>query len=86
MDLKELATYSTLTEANLVKARLASNGIDSAIQADVASSSLPSFELIEGVRVLVREGDLAEAFEVLERMLPSGDAPGEPGHREMTGE
>lgn len=72
MDLRLLATFSTLTEANLVKAKLETFGIDSAVQADVGSSTLPNFERVEGVRVLVRDTDLAAAYEVLERMLPSG--------------
>lgn len=73
MDLRVLATFATSTEANLVKARLETYGIDSIVQADVGSSTLPTLERAEGVRVLVREGDAAKAYEVLERMLP---APG----------
>lgn len=74
MTLAQLGTFPTLTEANLVKAKLAVNGIESAVEADVGSSTLPVLERIEGVKVLVREADLAEAYEVLERMLP---APGD---------
>lgn len=76
MSLSRLAVFSNLTEANLVKARLEVHGIDSVIQADVGSSTLPVFESIEGVRVFVRAEDLADAYEVLERMLPAstGDA------------
>ncbi len=71
MTLARLATFPTLTEANLVKAKLAVNGIESAVEADVGSSTLPVLERIEGVKVLVREADLADAYEVLERMLPA---------------
>lgn len=71
MDLARLAVFSTLTEANLVKAKLEAHGIQSVIEADVGSSTLPIFERIEGVRVFVRDEDLANAYEVLERMLPS---------------
>ncbi len=74
MRLARLATFSTLTEANLVKAKLEAHGIDSVVEADVGSSTLPVLERVEGVRVLVREADLADAYEVLERMLP---APGD---------
>jgi predicted Fe-Mo cluster-binding NifX family protein len=76
MSLSRLAVFSSLTEANLVKAKLEAHGIDSVIEADVGSSTLPVFESIEGVRVFVREEDLADAYEVLERMLPAstGDA------------
>jgi hypothetical protein len=31
------------------------------------------FAASEGIRVLVRDEDLAEAYEALERMLPPGD-------------
>lgn len=72
MDLVRLATFATLTEANLVKAKLEAYGIDSAVEADVGSSTLPNFETVEGVRLFVREDDLADAYEVLERMLPAG--------------
>lgn len=76
MSLSRLAVFSSLTEANLVKARLEAHGIDSVIEADVGSSTLPVFERTEGVRVFVRPADLADAYEVLERMLPAstGDA------------
>lgn len=73
MDLVVLGTFSTLTEANLVKARLASNGIDSVVQSDDVGSMTPTLITVRGVRVLVREPDLAPAMEALERMLPSGD-------------
>lgn len=66
-----MATYASLTEANLVKAKLAAYGIESAIEADVGSSTLPVLERIEGVKVLVREDDLADAYEIIERMLPA---------------
>lgn len=72
MDLVRLAVFATLTEANLVKAKLQAYGIESAVEADVGSSTLPNFETVEGVRVFVREDDLADAYEVLERMLPAG--------------
>lgn len=71
MDLRVLATFATLTEANLVKAKLETYEIDSVVQADVGSSTLPTLERAEGVRVLVRDRDAAEAYEVLERMLPA---------------
>lgn len=73
MDLVLLGTFSTLTEANLVKARLESDGIESIVQADDAGSMTPTLLTVRGVRVLVREADLAPAQEALERMLPAGD-------------
>ncbi len=73
MPLAKLGTYGSTTEAELVRARLEANGIDSLVQADDASGTVPSLGGIEGIRVLVREEDLADAYEVLERALPSGD-------------
>lgn len=75
MELRVLATFATLTEANLVKAKLETYEIDSVVQADIGSSTLPTLERTEGVKLLVREGEAAKAYEVLERMLPaSGSA------------
>lgn len=68
-----LGTYRSRTEAELVRGRLEVNGIDAIIQADEAAGLYPQFEAARGVQVLVRDSDLAEAMEILERMLPSGD-------------
>ena len=73
MDLTSIGTYSSVTEANLIRAKLETFGIDAVVQGDVASGSIPTIEALEGVKVLVRESDLAEAYEILERMLPTGD-------------
>jgi hypothetical protein len=73
MELARVGTYPSLTEAELVKARLEVNGIDAVVQADSASGAVPFLEVLEGVRVFVRQSDLPEALEILERMLP---APG----------
>lgn len=73
MTLALLGTYSTLIEANFIKAKLETFGIDAVVHGDVAASTIPTLEMTEGIKVLVRESNLAEAFEVLERMLPSGD-------------
>ena len=73
MDLTVIGTYSTVTEANLVRAKLETFGVDAVVERDVASGSIPTIEALQGVKVLVREADLAEAFEILERMLPAGD-------------
>lgn len=73
MELVELAIYNSLTEANLVKARLNSEGIDAMVQADDIGSTTPTLGMVRGIRVLVREDDRAVAMEVLGRMLTSGD-------------
>lgn len=75
MALSRLGTYSSLTEASLVKAKLETFGIEAIVEEDVASSSIPTLGQMAGVKVLVRESDLADAYEVLERMLPPGDSP-----------
>ncbi len=71
MPLSQIGIYSSTAEANLVKARLEFNGIEAMIQADSASGAVPQLEAYSGVRVFVRAEDMAEALEVLERMLPS---------------
>ncbi|MDH3462211.1 MAG: DUF2007 domain-containing protein [Acidimicrobiia bacterium] len=71
MSLTQVGIYSSVAEANLVKARLEYSGIDAMIQADSASGAVPQLEAYSGVRVFVRADDMAEALEVLERMLPS---------------
>lgn len=73
MGLVRLATYTSITEANLVKARLESDGIDAIIQSDDLGSTTPSVGMLRGVLVLVRQEDRARAMETLERMLTSGD-------------
>lgn len=73
MELVTLGTYNSETEAQIVHARLEAEGIDSIVQADTGAGLVPSLAPLRGVRVLVRESELADAYEVLERMLPSGD-------------
>lgn len=72
MDLTRLGTYNSVTEANIIRAKLETFGIDAIVESDVATTSIPTFDATHGVRVLVRETDLAEAYEILERMLPAG--------------
>jgi hypothetical protein len=74
VDLVKLATFSTLTEANLVKARLESEGIDALVQSDDLGSMMESMITVRGVRVLVREKDRAAAMDCLGRMLPPGSS------------
>lgn len=70
VDLVKLGTFSTLTEANLVKARLESEGIEALVQSDDLGSMMESMITVRGVRVLVREKDRAAAMDCLGRMLP----------------
>ena len=69
-----MGTYSTLTEANLVKARLEGEGIDALVQSDDLGSMMESLITVRGVQVLVREEDLAKAMDTLERMLPASSS------------
>jgi cell division protein FtsN len=73
VELVQLGTYNSITEANLVKARLESEGIEALVQSDDLGSTTPTLGVVRGVIVLVKELDRAEAMDVLERMLPSGD-------------
>lgn len=73
MGLTEVGLYGSSTEAEVVRARLDANGVEALVQADNAGGTLPTISVTGGVRVLVREEDLPEAMDVLERMLPSGD-------------
>ena len=73
MELVQLGTYTTLTEANLVKARLEAEGIAALVQSDDLGSMTPTLNTVRGVQVLVREGDRARAMDSLERMLGPGD-------------
>ncbi len=70
MELAQLGSYGSVTEAELVKARLEANGIDSVVQADNVGGTVPTLAFTRRVKVFVRDTDLAEAYEVLERMLP----------------
>jgi hypothetical protein len=69
MELVSLGTYSSLTEANLIKARLESEGIPAIVQADDVGSMTPTLITVRGVQVLVRSADRPGAMETLERML-----------------
>lgn len=65
-----LGTYNSITEANLVKARLEGAGIDAVVQSDDLGSTTPTLGAVRGIRVLVRDVDRADAMDALERMLP----------------
>ena len=73
MDLVVLGTYNSLTEANLIKARLETEGIDAVVRSDDAGSMTPTLITVRGVQVLVRESERAVAMDALGRMLPAGD-------------
>lgn len=66
MPLVRLDLYSTITEANVVKARLASAGIEAIVRSDDLGSMTPTMVTIRGVEVLVNSEDESEARAVLE--------------------
>lgn len=72
MALVRLGTYRSQVEAGVIKAKLQSYGIEAVVDVDLGVAGLPNLEMSQGVRVMVREEDLADAYEVLERMLPAG--------------
>ena len=70
MELAVVGTYASSVEANVVRARLESEGISAIVRADDIGATTPTLTLGRGVEVLVRAEDLAIAKERLERMLP----------------
>jgi hypothetical protein len=62
--LVEIGVFPTRQEAEIVQARLASEGIDSVISADDAGGAYP-FGLSGGARLLVDEADAQRANEIV---------------------
>lgn len=60
----EVGAYATRSEAEVAQAALAAAGISSVIAADDAGGAYP-FDLSGGARLLVDEGDAADARAVL---------------------
>ena len=58
--------YLSDFDAQLAKARLDAEGIPSAVISDDAGGMLPQFQMVEGVRLMVREDDLERAQEILD--------------------
>lgn len=70
MELVVIATYFSITEANVVRARLESEGIEAVVRSDDVGSTVPTMGAARGVAVMVSEGDRPRALDSLERMLP----------------
>ena len=62
---RPIAVFTSRTEADIARARLASEGIDAAVVTDSAGGWEPQLEAIRGVRVLVDDADADEAIEIL---------------------
>ena len=60
-----VATYPNLMHAEVARSKLAAAGIDAMITKDDAGGMIPSFQVFEWVRLLVREDDLPLARDVL---------------------
>lgn len=70
-----VATYTSRTEADVVAARLASEGIAAVVVTDSAGGFEPQLEMVRGVRVLVHESELDYARSVLDLDLDSDSDP-----------
>ena len=62
---RPVAVFSSRTEADIAKARLASEGIDAMVVTDSAGGWEPQLDAIRGVRVVVDEIDADDAIEIL---------------------
>lgn len=60
-----VAVFSSRTEADIARARLASEGIEATVVTDSAGGWEPQLDAIRGVRVVVDRADLDEAIEIL---------------------
>ena len=67
---RPIASYSTRTEADVVVARLASEGVPAHSVTDSAGGVEPQLELIRGVSVVVAEEDLELAASILDLEVP----------------
>jgi len=65
-DLATVAVYPIRSDAEIVRARLASEGVEALVIADDEGGLNPGFYAHYGVRVVVAAADLAAAYEVLD--------------------
>jgi len=65
-DLKVLRTYGTQFEAELVKNKLAREGIIATIDSHDAAGMFPSVDYADGVRLCVEPDDLTEAMKIVD--------------------
>ena len=63
--LKLLKNYPTDWEAQLLKSKLASEGIESVIETADTSQMLPYLNFASGYQIFVEPEDYAEAFEIV---------------------
>lgn len=75
MAARVIATYTTRAEADLVVARLSSEGIVARSVTDSAGGVEPQLEMIRGVRVVVSSHDTDEAARLLGVDPPAPETP-----------
>jgi hypothetical protein len=63
--------YSSDMDAEIAKSVLDSEGIQAMVVRDDASGMYPQFQLLIGVRLMVRQEDLERAHEILDEALDS---------------
>ncbi len=66
-----IKAYSTRMDADLAKAVLEANGIDSIVSADDAGGMEPWLALSQHIQILVREEDAGVARDLLEDSPPA---------------
>ncbi len=71
MELVRVALVMSTFEADLIAARLRSEGIDAVVLADTAGGAEPQFAAVRGVRVMVRSEDEVNAAFILEDVVTS---------------
>jgi len=73
-DLVVIETYPSVIAAEMAKATLDAAEIDSFLQSDDSGHLDPALSLTNGVKLLVRAEDAAEAAEVLEQGTPPAES------------
>jgi len=63
-----VATFSSELEADMARMNLDSNGIDSFVSKDDCGGMRPWLQPITGVRLIVRESEAKQAFDILEEI------------------
>lgn len=73
-DLELVKKFMSDIDANMAKSRLEAEGIMAIVMMDDAGGMLPQFQMVEGVRLMVRQEDLERAREIIDSF-----AAGDPG-------
>jgi len=68
-----IATFPSVIAAEMARATLDAAEIDSFLRSDDSGHLDPALSLTNGVKLLVREEDAAEAAEVLEEQFPEAN-------------